>query len=98
MAQGRCARRPWKLLLLPRLHRSFLRCAHSLTAQAARDQADHQPIVEVTKDEVQQQRLENYVLRDDEDLQTISVWWKGFANDEFVEVQFPHEQHSLAGR
>ena len=36
----------------------------------------HQPIVEMTKEEVQQQRLEDYVLRDDEDAQTFSVWWE----------------------
>ena len=58
----------------------------------------HQPIVDMTKKEVQEQRLEDYVIRDDEDVQTFSVWWKRVAVDEVVEVQFPHERHGLAGR
>ena len=58
----------------------------------------HQPIVEMTKEEVQQQRLEDYVIHDDEDVQTFSVWWNGVTEDEVVEVQFPHERHGLAGR
>ena len=36
----------------------------------------HQPIVEMRKEEVEQQRLEEYVLRDDDDVQTFSVWWE----------------------
>jgi hypothetical protein len=58
----------------------------------------HQPIVEMTKEEVQQRRLEDYVIHDDDDMQTFSVWWKGVAENEVVEVQFPHERHGLAGR
>ena len=58
----------------------------------------YQPIVEMRKEEVEQQRLEEYVLRDDDDVQTFSVWWKEVAKDEIVEVQFPHERHGLAGR
>ena len=43
------------------------------------------------KEEVEQQRLEKYVLRgDDDDVQTFSVWWKGVAKMEVVKVQFPH--------
>ena len=56
----------------------------------------HQPIVEMRKEEVEQQRLEEYVLRDDDDVQTFSVWWKEVAKEEVVEVQFPHERHGLA--
>ena len=58
-------------------------------------------MVEMRKEEVEQQRLEEYVLHDDDDdddVQTFSVWWKGVAKDEVVEVQFPHERHGLAGR
>ena len=51
----------------------------------------HQPIFEMTK-EVQQQRLEDYVLHDDEHAQTFFV--VGVADDETVEVQFPHETQS----
>ena len=50
------------------------------------------------KEEVEQQRLEEYVLHDDDDVQTFSVWWKEVTKDGVVEVQFPHERHGLAGR
>ena len=58
----------------------------------------HQPIIEMTKEEVKQHRLEEYVIRDDDDVLTFSVWWKGVADDDIVEIQFPHDRHGLAGR
>ena len=52
----------------------------------------------MTKGEVCQKRLESYVLHDDEAIQTFAAWWKTLADDETVEVQYPHERHGLAGR
>ena len=58
-----------------------------------------QPIVEMTKGEVSEKRLESYVLHgDDEDLLTFAVWWRTLDDDQEVEVQYPHERHGLAGR
>ena len=47
-----------------------------------------------------EQRLEDYVLHDDEDddILTFSDWWKLVDDNEIVEVQFPHERHGLAGK
>ena len=59
---------------------------------------EHEPIVDMTKGEVAQKRLEDYVLRDDDDVHTFSAWWKELDADEVVEVQLPHERHGLAGR
>lgn len=57
-----------------------------------------QPIVQMTKINVQHQRLEQYVLHSYEDMQTFDSWWKALAEDEMIEVQFPHERHGLAGK
>ena len=58
-----------------------------------------EPIVEMTKDNVVEKRLENFVLHDLEDeMLTFDAWWKTVEGDEVVEVQYPHECHGLAGR
>ena len=57
-----------------------------------------EPIVAMTKVEVESKRLKNHVLHDNEDMETFSVWWKALSSDEEVEVQYPHERHELPGR
>ncbi len=57
-----------------------------------------QPTVEMTKKEVTEQRLENYVIRDSEEGDAFGAWWKTVESDDQVEVQYPHERHGLAGR
>ncbi len=60
-----------------------------------------QPILELTKREVVvEQRLEDYLLHDDEDddILMFGAWWKLVDNDDIVEVQFPHKRHGLAGK
>ena len=52
----------------------------------------------MSKSEVEEQRLEQYVLREDEDMLTFCSWWKSLENEDEVEVQFPHQRHALAGR
>ena len=52
----------------------------------------------MTKEDVIDKRLENYVLQSDEGQPTFAAWWKSLAGDDEVEVQFPHERHGLAGR
>ena len=54
-----------------------------------------QPIVEITKQDVVEKRLENFILHD---MLTMVAWWKTVEDDEVVELQYPHEQHGLAGR
>ena len=55
------------------------------------------PIVEMTKKEVKEQHLKEFVLNDDETL-TFGVWWKTLEEEDTVEVQYPHERHALTGR
>ena len=54
------------------------------------------------KKEVVEQRLEDYVLHDDDDddddILTFGAWWILVDDDEIVEVQYPHERHSLASK
>ena len=52
----------------------------------------------MTKKEVIEQKLEDYVLHDDDEVQTFGAWWKTVDSDEVVEVQYPHERHGLAGK
>ena len=57
-----------------------------------------QPIVELTKKEVAEKHLEDYVLHNDDDMLTFGAWWKLVDDDEVVEVQYPHEHHGLTGK
>ena len=57
-----------------------------------------EPIVEMTKSEVERKRLVDCVLQDDDELQTFAVWWKSKDEDDVVEVQYPHHRHGLAGK
>ena len=57
-----------------------------------------EPIVELTKKEVAEKRLEDYVLHDDDDMLTFGTWWKSVDDEEVVEVQYPHERHGLGGK
>ena len=59
-----------------------------------------QPIVEMTKKQVLEQKLQEYVLYNIEETEmlTFGAWWKTLDDDEVVEVQYPHEHHGLAGK
>ena len=57
-----------------------------------------QPVIVMTKGEVQQRRLESHVLHEDEEMLTVSVWWQTVTADEEVEVQLPHEPYGLIYR
>ena len=52
----------------------------------------------MSKEEVEEMKLVDYVLRDDEDgeMMTFATWWKSVAMDDIVEVQYPHDCHGLA--
>ena len=59
--------------------------------------SSEQPIVEMTE-ELVEQKLEEHVLHDDDELQTFGAWWKTVEDDKVVEAQYPHERHGLAGK
>jgi hypothetical protein len=50
------------------------------------------------KEEVEDRKLVDCVLREDEEVLTFAAWWKTVEKDEVVEVQYPHGRHGLAGR
>ena len=53
----------------------------------------------MTKKDVVDKRLENFVLHDvDDDMTTFDAWWKTVDDDEVLEVQCPYERYGLAGR
>ena len=57
-----------------------------------------QPIVEMTKREVQEKRLVDCVLQDDDELLTFALWWKTKDDNDTIKVQYPHHRHGLAGK
>ena len=91
-------------------HSNFLFCRNCITAvlgvhserlhkqRTIKQQLKENQIVVMTKEDVIDKRLENYVLQSDEGQPTFAAWWKSLDGDDEVEVQFPHERHSLAGR
>ena len=74
------------------LHGSRIQCQWQINQQ----QKD-QPIV-VTKEEVEEQRLVDQLLRDDDEQMTFATWWKSVDKDDIVKVQFPHDHHGHAGK
>lgn len=54
-------------------------------------------VVVMSKSEVQQQKLEQHVLLPTEEM-TLKAWWSSLADDDDVEVCYPHEKHGLAGK
>lgn len=49
------------------------------------------------KEEVEDKRLVDYVLHED-DVLPFAAWWKTVDKDEVVEVQYPHDHHGLASK
>ena len=62
-----------------------------------KQQQNLNPVVEMKKKTVIESKLTAHVVNDDETL-TFGSWWKTLDDDDLVEVQYPHEQHGLAGR
>lgn len=76
----------------------FLALAFVPPELLVRQKQNDQPIVELTKKEVAEKRLEDYVLQDDDDMLMFGAWWKLVDDKEVVEVQYPHEheRHAVA--
>ena len=74
---------------------------HSSRIQRQREikrRQKEQPIVELLKKEVEEKKLVDCVLRDDDNGETFATWWKNVDEDDIVEVQYPHDRHGLAGK
>ena len=59
---------------------------------------NQQPVVTLTKQEVENQKLQSDVLCPEPEMTVFREWWHSLSDDDVVEVKFPHERHGLAGR
>ncbi len=51
----------------------------------------------MSKSEVRQQKLEQYVLLPTDET-TFKTWWASLDDDDDVDVKYPHEKHGLKGK
>ena len=56
------------------------------------------PLQELTKPDVQRQKLEGYVVMPDGVDICFTQWWKNLQSEATVNVRTPHERHGLAGQ
>lgn len=73
-------------------------CSRIRKQRIIKQKQKQEPILEMTKKEVTEKKLVDYVLNGDDELLTFQAWWKTLDDDEVVEVQYPHERHGLAAR
>ena len=58
-------------------------------------QQSHEPIISMSKSEVEAQRLTDYIIMPADQEMSFKKWWEASA---VVEVRYPHERHSNAGK
>ena len=64
----------------------FIHTTRITRQRVVKQKQKDQPIVELTKKEVAEKHLEDYVLHNDDDMLTFGAWWKLVDDDEVVEV------------
>ena len=47
---------------------------------------------------MEERKLVDYVLREDEEMLPFAAWWKTVDKDKVVEVQYPHDRYGLTVR
>lgn len=60
--------------------------------------ASQEPITHLTKGEVEERWLGEFVVIPSGCDQAFSTWWKNKGSADVVSVRYPHEQHGLAGK
>jgi hypothetical protein len=77
-----------------------LHCSRIQRQREIKRRQKEQPIEELSKKEVEEKRLVDCVLRDDDvcETTTFATWWKNVEEDDIVEVQYPHDRQGLAGK
>ena len=60
--------------------------------------SSREPIVQITKAEVEEKRLSDAVIMPSDCDEAFSKWWRSIAPEEVLSVQYPHERRGLAGR
>ena len=56
------------------------------------------PLVEMTKTQVEEQRLGDYIIMPDGVESAFKVWWRSLSGSTTVSVRFPHAKHGNAGK
>ena len=56
------------------------------------------PIVDMTKADVMEKRVSEYVIMPDAVTTSFSKWWTSLASETVLRVRFPHERHGNAGK
>lgn len=56
------------------------------------------PIVRMTKEDVDKEKVNAFVLMPEAVEMSLSVWWATLPGYHLVDVRYPHEKHGLAGR
>lgn len=49
------------------------------------------PVVDMTKEDVEEQRLEDFVIMPDGTVTVFMVWWGGLSRSTMVQVSYPHD-------
>lgn len=62
-----------------------------------REQSQH-PVVEMTKNEVEEEKLGDFVLIPDGDATAFMVWWRSLNSSAMVQVRYPHDRNGNAGK
>ena len=60
--------------------------------------ASLEPITQLTKAEVEEKRLGEFVIMPSGCDEASSTWWKSKSSADIISVRYPHERHGLAGR
>ena len=60
--------------------------------------ASQEPITQLTKAEVEEKQLGEFVIMPSGCDEAFSTWWKSKGSADIISVRYPHERHGLAGR
>ena len=60
--------------------------------------ASLEPITQLTKAEVEEKRLVEFVIMPSGCDEAFSTWWKSKSSADIISVRYSHERHGLAGR
>ena len=60
--------------------------------------ASQKPIVQLTKAEIEEKRLGEFVVMPSGCNEAFSTWWKSKGSADILSVRYPHERHGLSGK
>ena len=66
--------------------------------RSIRRQQSKNPIVEMTKEEVEEQSLGDYIIMPENEWSSFKIWWRSVSPTSVVSVRFPHARHGNSGK